>query len=173
MFTQCSLNVFKNQTITDSDEAIRAFFKDACPKAPYAYQCLDAFSNVTNTCLMIDEIESKDLYVRIFKKLTNFTCENIESIFQMRLTENQQCFEKALPKIEVCLESTIEKNSQSDMKENSLKFNETICTDIYEAEKCVVDNLNSCETKTSVKLVQNLFDVILSELPCNKTTVIN
>lgn len=141
-------------------------YENICSKSDEAWKCIETFSNITNNCLLEDEIDSKELYVRILRKVSNFTCDNRQIIMDLQLSENQQCFELMASKMEVCFESHTDKNSEF---EDSLKFNESFCADTLEAGKCVIGSLNNCETKTPAVFMRKLFEVISSELPCPKT----
>lgn len=137
-----------------------------CPRHQSIINCVQEFSNITNICLLPNEIELKDIFVRIVNNFTIYTCkDNGAHLIEILTEENRNCFAEIKPDVKTQCNPIINNNKRKSFFENT-QITSDDCSTLESFEQCYLTNLNRCPSNKPAKIFKELIDIVWSELPC-------
>lgn len=148
---------------------MKSFFDEFCPTLPAALSCIEEFSTISNVCLLADEIEQKDQFIRVSKNLLNYGCkDNGAHLVELLTDDNEKCLNEIADDVQTCVEPIVDKHSKDSSEEKRETYIITAddCHDFEKLEKCFTTNLDKCPSKKPSQVFKDIIDILWAEIPC-------
>lgn len=151
-----------------------------CRNRTIAIDCLKQFTNSAKSCLIGDEIDVINTFVKIFTNLLNFVCyKDGDQIALFIAEKGPECFKEQKDNLIDCFNSTFRKYLPEEMPTTSdtntlptslpqFVLGDEQCSDMDKLQTCVVSKLEECQESTPANLVDAMFKFVRNETVCGE-----